>query len=73
MPPKFKSSVVLIIKYSSEKRIENEYINTSIKDIYQKYTKHFQDLVGVRISNKSPINCIMKCKSVTNKTASLEF
>ena len=39
----FKSSVALITKYSSEKKIENEYINTSITDIYKKYTKHFQD------------------------------
>ena len=39
----FKSSVSLNIKYSSEKKIENQYINTSIKDIYKKYSKHFQD------------------------------
>ena len=39
----FKSSVALIIKYSSEKKIENLHINTSIKDIYKKYTKLFQN------------------------------
>ena len=25
------------------KKIKNEYINTSIKNIYKKYTKYFQD------------------------------
>ena len=39
----FKCSVALTIKYSSEKKIENEYIYTSFKDIYKKYAKHFQD------------------------------
>ena len=30
----------------SRRVIENEYINTSIEDIYQKYSKHFQDPTG---------------------------
>ena len=37
-PPKVELSNI-----HSTKKIEKEYINTSINDIYKKYTNHFQD------------------------------